>query len=207
MACVIAGACGVWACASGPAGSSSGALGDPTVAHEDPARRPDGVWVEPSPAIPPAAPSAAAGGEGEGLVIALRTPVDRGQVLRLVHRFVDALIRNDEHGAEALCAPNPAAGVDAATRVRVLTRSHDYTKLAGQRVFRDENVRVRRGNEDADGGTHDAGLEERNSVSVRVTVDVSQAGGEVLFGTILGLELVEANGALLIKDLDLNADP
>ncbi len=165
------------------------------------------MWVEPPPAIPAAGPSAAAGGEGAGLVVALRTPVDRVQVVRLVHRFVDALVRNDEHGAEALCAPNPAAGVDAATRVRVLSRSHDYTKLAGQRIFRDENIRVRPANEDADGGTHDAGPDERDRVSVRVPIDVNQAGGEVLFGGILGLELVDANGALLIKDLDLNADP
>ena len=199
-----AGALLIVACASGPA---SGALGDPSVVHEDPPRRPDGVWLEPPPSVPAAGVTATAGGEGAGLVVALRTPVDRAQVVRLVHRFVDALVRNDEHRAEALCAPNPAAGVDAATRVRVLTRSHDYTKLAGQRVFRDENVHVRRGNEDADGGTHDAGPDERNSVSVRITIDVNQAGGEVLFGNIVGPELVDVNGALLIRDLDLNADP
>ena len=159
------------------------------------------MWLEPPPAIP------SAGGESDGLVVALRTPVDRPRVVRLVRRFVDALLSNDEHGAEALCAPSSTSGVDAATRVRVLTRSHDYTKLAGQRVFREENVRLRRGNEDADGGTHDAGAEERNTVSVRVPIDVNQAGGEILFGNVLGLELVDVNGALLIKDLDLNADP
>ena len=166
-------------------------------------RRPDGVWLEPPPAIP----AAQAASTGDGPVVALRTPIDRAQIVRLVHRFVEALVRNDERAIEALCAPSPAGGVQAATRMRVLTRSHDYTKLSGQRVFRDENVRVRRGNEDADGGTHDAGPDERDTVSVRVTIDVSQAGGEVLFGAILGLELVDVSGALLIKDLDLNADP
>ena len=54
---------------------------------------------------------------------------------------------------------------------------------------------------------HDAGPEERDTISVRVPIDVNQAGGEVLFGTIVGLELVEIDGVLFIRDLDLNAEP
>jgi hypothetical protein len=151
--------------------------------------------------------TASTSGERAELVVALRTPVDRRQVVALVHSFVDSLARNDEHAVEALCAKARPGSVAPAVRVRVLIRTHDYTKLAGQRVFRDENVRVRRGNEDADGGIHDAGADARDTLSVRVPIDVNQAGGEVLFGNILGLELVDQGGVLLIQDLDLNADP
>ena len=110
-------------------------------AAEQPARRPDGVWLDPSPAIPAARRSALTNDETP--VVALQTPLDRARAVVVVHRLFDAMVRNDEHAAEALALKR--SGSEAAlpsVRLRVLLRSHDYTKLAGQRIFRDENVRV-----------------------------------------------------------------
>jgi hypothetical protein len=124
-----------------------GAAQGPVTATEMPsaARQPDGVVVEPAPALPTASARAEARG-----VVALREPLGTVAVRALVGQMVQALEREEPSTFDSLLMTDTAY-YDSGRRLpkamllekwRQRMQQLDYSKLAGLEVVRPEDVQI-----------------------------------------------------------------
>jgi len=156
-------------------------------------RRPDGVAIDPISAPPPArshAPST------ESLVT-LRTPLGLDRAVATVEELFRKAVVEDAEGLEALFTRdavaitgtppngNPGQNPSALLLWQARFRKLDYTKLAGEPVYREEELTVSRADDGADSVVHPSvHLDElgEGDVVVRVPILTTHVGAERLFG-------------------------
>ena len=155
-------------------------------------RRPDGVAIDPISAPPPARDHADA---AEGLVT-LRTPLGIDRALATVQELFRKIVQEDGEGLEplftrdALAITSLAPGGGGQTPQAVLFwhgrfRKLDYTKLAGELVYRDAELTFFRAEDVLDAPPHPAIRTDAlsgNDVVVRVPIAMARLGADRLFG-------------------------
>jgi len=169
------------ACAStGPAVFPRG------VEEEDARRHPDGVAIDPASAPPPARYRATV---DEGLVT-LRTPLGVDLAIATVETLFRKIVREDTEGLDALFTRdahvvtsagggNPAQMNGATYWWEQRFRRLDYTKLAGEPIYRPSEMEVYRG--------EDLGASERPSAGAGDPPPAPLPGtGQALRGEALG---------------------
>ena len=154
-------------------------------------RRPDGVAIDPASAPPPAADRAAV---GDGLVT-LRTPLGVDVAVAAVAEFFRRVVLEDGDGLSALFArdalaisPNP--GGQSQTPSASLWweqrfRRLDYSKLAGEPLYRESEVAIYRGEDALEDSPHPAIQTEtldENDFIVRVPIITARVGADRLLG-------------------------
>ncbi|MRG97940.1 hypothetical protein [Polyangium spumosum] len=161
-------------------------------------RRPDGVAVDPASAPPRARDVASA----EAGLVTLRTPLGAEAVFATVSGFFRAIVDEDMEALGPLFTrdalsltttfgPNnssPSAPLFWTQRMRRL----DYTKLAGEVVFREAELEVFRAEDALTSSPHPAIRVEALSagdVVVRVPITTSRVGADRLLGDELVLWL------------------
>jgi hypothetical protein len=181
-------------CASGAACAATGGLPSD---GERLRRRPDGVAIDPVSAPPPPRDRAST---ADGLVT-LRTPLGADRAIATVEELFRKVVVEDGDGIEALFthdavavsggAPNgsnqsPLAVLFWQGRFRKL----DYTKLAGEPIYREAELSLFRAADAADTLPHPAIHPEAlgsDDVVVRVPILTTHVGAERLFGDELVL--------------------
>jgi hypothetical protein len=171
------------ACAGGPGFATAGAL--------DAARRkPDGVAVDPTGAPPRARESAYASDR----LVTLRTPLGADRAVDTVSELFRKIMIEDSDGLEALFTREATASTGAsgasATPLAVLWwqqrfRRLDYTRLAGEPIFREAELEIYRAEDEIDAPTHAAIRLEtlgETDVVIRLPILTSHAGADRLFG-------------------------
>lgn len=163
-------------------------------------RRPDGVVIEPPPAMPP--PSDRASAQG---IVALREPLADKDVEEIVRAYVRAFEREDIDALVGLLAQEavPLGRNGNKTQLidlwRTKMKNFEYQKLAGVEIARVNQIE--RYSFDALGSTA-AGIPPRPSemrpgdVYVRVPISTPRVGTDQLFGDILVLLLRREEGRL-----------
>jgi hypothetical protein len=159
----------------------------------DAARRPDGILLDPPPALPSAVPHAEARG-----VVALREPADVNAVRTFVTAFVAAFVREDIATLQAMLAPD-ATTLDATGRgarqvilgdwLRRL-QQFEYQRLEGVDVV--ITSRIQRFDYDELGGPEDPprpSMMRPGDTLVRAPVEVSRIGPDKFFGDVLVMVL------------------
>jgi hypothetical protein len=195
---LLAGA--VLACAACAAPASSIAVADPS-STEPAARRPDGVVVEPSPALPHAADRAPARG-----VVALREPLGVEAAEDLVRAYIHAFEREDE-GALAQLLTSDAAPLFGGRggrgalleQWRTRLKNLDYGKLAGLEVARLE--RMERFEYDELGAPAPLPRPPEmkpGELLLRIPIATPRVGTEQLFGDVVVLLLRREEGRFRI---------
>jgi hypothetical protein len=195
---LLAGA--VLACAACAAPASSIAVADPS-STEPAARRPDGVVVEPSPALPHAADRAPARG-----VVALREPLGVEAAEDLVRAYIHAFEREDE-GALAQLLTSDAAPLFGGRggrgalleQWRTRLKNLDYGKLAGLEVARLE--RMERFEYDELGAPAPLPRPPEmkpGELLLRIPIATPRVGTEQLFGDVVVLLLRREEGRFKI---------
>jgi hypothetical protein len=154
-------------------------------------RRPDGVVVEPPPAMPTPASRAEARG-----VVALREPLGTGAIHDVLTALVDAFERKALDAAAQLLAAD-ATALDARGRGgramlveswRVRMQQHDYSRLVGLEVFRTDKIERFDFDELGRADTPARPLEMRpGDVFVRVPIETARVAGERFFGDTITL--------------------
>lgn len=170
-------------CASAPSFATAGSI-------EALRRRPDGVAVDPTGEPPRAAEHAQASDH----LVTLRTPLGADRAVDTVSELFHKIVIEDGDGLEALftreaTALNGASGPGSAP-LAVLWwqqrfRRLDYTRLAGEPIFREAELEIFRADDDVDALPHAAiHLEAlgETDVVIRVPVLTSHAGADRLFG-------------------------
>ncbi len=166
------------------------------------ARCPDGVALEPPPALP--LPVERAAGRG---VVSLREPVGPSVVERLVTSFFDAWQRGSLEGLTALVTTD-AGSIDGSVRGRVaLTdgwrqrlQAHEYARLAGLELVRPDRMERWSYDELSEPGAPPRPAEMRpGDIFVRAPVEVTQVAGERVFGDVTVLVLRRERDALRIS--------
>ncbi len=167
----------------------------------EPARQPDGVVVDP----PPLLPTAVAHDEARG-VVSLREPAGNAAVADLLQAFVDGWEHESIDALAALLASD-ATAIDGAehghaTLVetwRQRLRAHDYGRLAGTEILREN--RVQRWGYDELGApetpARPAGMRPAD-VLVRAPLEVTRVAGERVFGDVMVFVLRREDGKLRI---------
>jgi hypothetical protein len=170
-------------------------------ALDPPPRRPDGIVVEPSPALPTAGERANAEG-----IVALREPLRGDPVRDVVLAMVSAWQRESLDGLVALLTSD-AGPIEARLRGRsALVESwrqrlhaHEYARLAGSELVRPERIErydvdeLRAADPNARG--YELGPEE---VFVRIPLEVTRVAGERLFGDVVIVILRREEGTYKI---------
>lgn len=191
---LVAGAGLTCAACAGPA--SSIAAADPS-STEPAARRPDGVVVEPAPALPRAADRAPAHG-----VVALREPLGVEAAEDLVRAYIHAFEREDE-GALAQLLTGDAAPLFGGRggrgalleQWRTRLKNLDYGKLAGLEVARLE--RMERFEYDELGAPAPLPRPPEmkpGELLLRIPIATPRVGAEQLFGDVVVLLLRREEG-------------
>lgn len=170
-------------CASGPGFATAGSL-------DAARRRPDGVAVDPTGEPPRAREHA----ETSDRLVTLRTPLGADRAVDTVSELFRAIVIEDSDGLEALftreaTASNGMPGTSA-TPLAVLWwqqrfRRLDYTRLAGEPIFREAEIEIYRADDDVDALPHAAiHLEAlgETDVVIRLPILTSHAGADRLFG-------------------------
>lgn len=168
-----------------------------TTTTTSPPRRPDGVVLEPLPALP--RPAARADAHG---IVSLREPLGAGKVADVVQAFVAAWQRESLDAMVVLLTPDAGpvegrargrAGLVEGWRQRL--HAHEYARLAGMELVRSE--RIQRWDRDELGapGAPKA-LPEMlpGEVYVRVPLEVTTVAGEKLFDDVLVMILRPDDG-------------
>ncbi len=172
-------------------------------------RRPDGVVVEPTPALPSPALWAKARD-----VVSLREPVGRQAIVRVVQALVEAWQSESLDALVGLLAVD-AGPIDARGHGRGSLReswrqrlhAHEYSRLAGVQLIRDERIEywdVDELRESAapapptDMRPHPPPDMRPDEIFVRAPIDRTRVAGERLFGDVLVLVLRRENGELRI---------
>ncbi len=166
-----------------------------------PPRRPDGVVLEPPPALPAVAGTAEARG-----VVALREPFSEAAVVRIVEAVLDAWQRESLPALVALLTPD-ADALDSRVRGRAALedawkqrlQAHEYHRLAGLELVRPERIR-RWSYEDLGGKGAPSRPPEMKTgdLYVRAPVEVTHSAGEKLFSDVLVLVLRPEQGKLRV---------
>ena len=170
-------------CAAGPGFATAGSL-------DAARRRPDGVAVDPTGEPPRAREHARASDR----LVTLRTPLGADRAVDTVSEFFRKIVIEDSDGLEALftreaTASNGNPGASA-TPLAVLWwqqrfRRLDYTRLAGEPIFREAEVEIYRAEDDVDALPHPAiHLEAlgETDVVIRLPIVSTHAGADRLFG-------------------------
>ncbi|MBX3261414.1 MAG: hypothetical protein KF782_17145 [Labilithrix sp.] len=164
-------------------------------------RRPDGVALEPPPAMPPPADRAEARG-----VVALREPLADKDVEEVVQAYIRAFEREDDQALVQLVAQEAASlGRAGSSRQQLIDvwrtkmKSFEYQRLAGLEVARVSQME--RHTYETLGGpdTPERPAEMRpGDLYVRVPITTPRVGSEQLFGDVLVLLLRREDGRLKI---------
>ena len=170
-------------CAAGP--------GFPTASSIDDARRhPDGVAVDPTGEPPRPREHAKASDR----LVALRTPLGADRAVDTVSELFRKIVIEDSEGLEALFTREATTSTGnpgvTATPLAVLWwqqrfRRLDYTRLAGEPIFREAELEIYRADDEVDALPHPAirldALGETDVV-IRLPILTSHAGADRLFG-------------------------
>jgi hypothetical protein len=179
----------VLAVAAGCVGARAPAASSLGVA--DGRRRPDGVAVDPASQPPPPRERASA---TDGLVT-LRAPLGVDRALHTVRALFRRIVQEDGEGLEALFArdatvitvqgPQQGSTPSAALWWEQRFRRLDYTKLAGELLYREADLRIVRAGDAADAPVHPAIHPEtlaEGDVVVHVPIVTSRVGADRLLG-------------------------
>ena len=182
LALVLSGALGA-GCAAGPGFATAGSL-------EAARRRPDGVAVDPT-GEPSRARERA---EVSERLVTLRTPLGADRAVDTVSELFRKIVIEDSDGLEALFTREATAGNGSggtsSTPLAVLWwqqrfRRLDYTRLAGEPIFREAELEIYRAEDSVDALPHPAirldALGETDIV-IRLPILTSHAGADRLFG-------------------------
>jgi hypothetical protein len=183
---------------AGVAGALACGAGQPPVtalAMPDASREPDGVVIEPVPAVPEAEERAPASG-----VVALRAPLPNEAVVAIVHRLFRALVREDVDALQStltddatiLGKPHGARGGERALLDvwRARLKSLDYTRLAGGELVQESTIaRFTYDDLGAPGAPERPPEMKRGELLVRFAVPTPRVGTEQLFGDEMTLLL------------------
>jgi len=177
----------------------AGALETATELPKTP-RRPDGVVLEPPPALPPASDRAAATG-----IVALREPLADKDVEEIVRAYVRGFEREDLDALVRLLAQEAAPLGRAGGRSQLVElwrtrmRNFEYQKLAGTEIARVSQIERHTWETLGAPGSPGRPAEMRpGDVYVRVPIATPRVGSEQLFGDILVLLLRREDGRLKI---------
>jgi hypothetical protein len=114
-------------------------VGVTVVELPDAPRQPDGVVLEPDPAVPLPAEQAASRG-----VVALREPLGEEPVVAVVHMLFRAFLRQDRDDLARLATSDAVAlGPQASPlleRWQKMLAEHDYRRLSGMEVARTDRI-------------------------------------------------------------------
>jgi hypothetical protein len=168
----------------------------------DASRRPDGVMIEPPPALPAASLRADARG-----VVALREPMGGEAVREAVLAFFAAFVREDRAALEQMLTPDaspldvPGRGARSVLLVQWNQRMQavEYGRLQGLEIVRPE--RIQRFEYDELGGAGEPArpVEMRpGDVFVRVPMEVSRVGPDRFFGETVLMVLRRSEGRFKI---------
>lgn len=176
------------------AGSAAcGGAGLDAASAEKARRRPDGVAIDPISA-PPAARDRAAVADG---LVTLRTPLGADRAVAAVEELFRKVVLEDHEGLSDIffrdavfVSVAPAGGGPAQTPNALLFwggrfRKLDYTKLAGEPIYREAEIHVFRAEDTLDALPHPTVRPEalgENDVVVRVPILTTRVGAERLFG-------------------------
>lgn len=198
VACAALAACG------------GGALETATEMPRTP-RRPDGVVLDPPPALPPAQERAAA-----APVLALREPPVDQDVEEVVRAYLRAFEREDMDALVQLLAQDAAPIGRGGGRTQLVElwrgrlKSFEYQKLAGEEVAKLGQLERRSYDAYALPGAGPRPAEMRpGDVMVRVPIATPRVSGEQLFGDVLVLLLRREDGRLRIAGQadEMNGSP
>jgi hypothetical protein len=170
-------------CAAGPGFATAGSL-------EAARRRSDGVAVDPT-GEPPRARERA---EVAERLVTLRTPLGADRAVDTVSELFRKIVIEDSDGLEALFTREATAGNGsggaASTPLAVLWwqqrfRRLDYTRLAGEPIFREAEVEIYRAEDDVEALPPPAIRLEalgETDIVIRLPILASHAGADRLFG-------------------------
>jgi hypothetical protein len=163
-------------------------------------RRPDGVVLEPSPALPLASDRAPASG-----VVALREPLADKDVEDIVRAYVRAFEREDSDALVQLLAQDAAplgraGGKNQLVELwRTKMKNFEYQKLAGVEVVRLTQIeKLTYEMLSVSGGPTRPTEMRPGDLYVRVPIATPRVGSDQLFGDILVLLLRREEGRLKI---------
>jgi hypothetical protein len=172
-------------------------------------RRPDGVVIEPTPAMPSPVLRAKARD-----VVSLREPVGRQAIVHVVQALVEAWQSESLDALVGLLTVD-AGPIDARGHGRGSLKeswrqrlhAHEYSRLAGVQLIRDERIEYWDVDElrelpapapPPDMRPHPPSDMRPDEIFVRATMDRTRVAGERLFGDVLVLVLRRENGELRI---------
>lgn len=163
-------------------------------------RRPDGVALEPTPAVPQPTDRAPATG-----VIALREPLADKDVEDVVRAYVRAFEREDIEGLRQLLCQDATPIGRAGGKQQLVDlwamriRNFEYQKLAGSEIARLSELEKHTYEMLGGAGSMARPTEMRpGDLYVRVPIATPRVGGEQLFGEVLVLLLRREEGRLKI---------
>jgi hypothetical protein len=161
-------------------------------------RRPDGVVLEPAPALPAASDRASASG-----VVALREPLADKDVEDVVRAYVRAFEREDIDALVQLLAQDAAPLGRAGGKAQLVDlwrskmKNFEYQKLAGVEVARVAQIEKHSYESlSASGGPTRPSEMRPGDLYVRVPIATPRVGSDQLFGDILVLLLRREDGRL-----------
>lgn len=197
-----------------------GAGGFATASEFDGARRrPDGVAIDPTSSPPPARDQAEA---RDGLVT-LRTPLGIDRAIVTVNELFRKIVLEDSEGLEALftrdalavTTTSPGAGPGQTPQATLWWQQRfrrlDYTKLAGETIFREAELEIYRAEDALDTPPHPAIRLEAlndNDVVIRAPILTSRVGADRLLGDEIIFWLRRDNDRYkiyrIVEDFQLN---
>ncbi|MDB4936102.1 MAG: hypothetical protein JWP87_3074 [Labilithrix sp.] len=179
--------------------AGSGALETSTEMPKTP-RRPDGVVLEPPPAMPAPSDRAAATG-----IVALREPLADKDVEDVVRAYVRAFEREDLEALVQLLAQEASPLGRAGSKAQLVElwrtkmKNFEYQKLAGVEVVRVAQIEKHGYDTLGASGAPARPAEMRpGDLYVRVPIATPRVGSDQLFGDVLVLLLRREDGRLKI---------
>jgi len=165
-------------------------------------RRPDGVALEPPPALPPPQDQATVTAAG---VVALREPLADKDVEDVVRAYVRAFEREDVDALTRLLAQEATPLGRAGTRAQLVDlfrtriKNFEYQRLAGSEIARFSQIERFTFETLGTGGAITRPAEMRpGDLYVRVPIAIPRVGTDQLFGDVLVLLLRREDGRLKI---------
>ncbi len=163
-------------------------------------RRPDGVALEPTPAMPPPSDRATAPG-----VVALREPLADKDVEDIVRAYIRAFEREDDRALLQLLAQEAVPLGRAGGRVQLIDlwrtkmKNFEYQRIAGLEVARVSQIEKHTFDTLGIPGAPARPAEMRpGDLYVRIPIATPRVGSDQLFGDVLVLLLRREDGRLKI---------
>ena len=182
-------------------------------------RRPDGVAIDPTSSPPPARDQADA---SEGL-LTLRTPLGIDRAIVTVNELFRKIVLEDSEGLEALftrgaqavttTSPNAGPGQTPQATLwwQQRFRRLDYTKLAGETIFREAELEIYRAEDALEAPPHPAiriDALDQNDVVIRAPILAAHIGADRLLGDEIIFWLRRENDRYkiyrMLEDFQLN---